>query len=147
MKFKEGDRVMYECLSTHKLYQIKGQTGTVVEQDRDTNVVVLWDDGKKFGVFPGNLKPAKQTALIKYDLYPFYVVFSGFVQNGEEFVLGEGPSYFKMESVIKLLPIESLEEEEKKRDKLESDYRRLTTRLQKKLLTDVGMGWYAERLK
>ncbi|QUL77315.1 hypothetical protein A54_265 [Septuagintavirus sv54] len=81
------------------------------------------------------------TAIVKYDLFPRYRVIKGrLLPNGNVQLIGS-TSYMKAEHIIRILPLDQFEEEEKKKDKLVSDYREKELKLRLDLLEQAGVDY------
>lgn len=86
------------------------------------------------------------TAIIKYDLFPYYVVTKGSLNNDGSIAISSH-SYHRAESVIRVLPIETFDEQVEKRRKIANDYDLLHNNLKVQLLNEAKVNYRDIQMK
>ncbi|URC22606.1 hypothetical protein KASHIRA_00120 [Serratia phage vB_SmaM-Kashira] len=86
------------------------------------------------------------TALVKYDLFPHYVVCTGTLRNDGGIKMS-GASYYPAASVLRILPESCYQEERSKRGELERRHSAGVERLRYELLSEAGVLEIVERGK
>ena len=78
------------------------------------------------------------TVIVKYDLYPFYLVAKGkLLSNGD--IKTSATSFYRRESVIKVLPESEYEVQKVILQNIESEYRKKERQLRIDLLKEAGV--------
>lgn len=80
------------------------------------------------------------TALIKYDLFPFYVVRKGVLNPDGGIQLNKVSSY-DVSAVLRILPESAFEDEEEKRSGLSKKYDELVQNIRVELLEEANVNF------
>lgn len=86
---------------------------------------------------PDDLLP-EVTAIVKYDLYPYYRLAKGRLRNDGGIKLSE-TSYYRPESVIKVLPKSEYEPQKDKLQLIDQIYREKERQLRIDILKEFGV--------
>ncbi|UNA02655.1 hypothetical protein [Enterobacter phage vB_ExiM_F5M1E] len=86
---------------------------------------------------PDDLLPSV-TAIVKYDVFPYYVVAKGKLLNNGG-VRAEGLGIFSAESVIRIFPDDQYNTLNRQRESLKNDYRKKERQLRIDILEQAGV--------
>lgn len=78
-------------------------------------------------------------AFVKYDLYPYYIVCKGELQEDFSLHLPDRDGFYRPSSILKIQPVADYEDHKNTHDKIVNTYRGEVKELEKEILSRFGV--------